>query len=372
MVSAPPVGCHPQGFWAEVECAFLNTYQARWQYVADTLGLGFAQGKTLFWRRADLEAAGGIAHARRRSGGRRRHRPSSCAPPAARCASSMRRSSSRSARARCADVWNRQVRWARLRRDSFPAFYLPGDRRRRCAAAGRRRRSSLSPPAIPVARRAAAFLRALVRRGNAAGRRRRLASARSLYPLHAILRDLMLPVLWVKGWRGRGFVWRGNAMSVDEAPTEKADAHTSRRMLTANDIALVRASFANVLPIKDVAADLFYSAPVRDRAAAARDVSGGSDRAEEEADGDDRRRGRRTARPRHARAARQGARGAPCRLRRHSRALRASSASADVDAGARLGDAFTPDVRSPGRKVYGVLAGAMQAGAAEVAEMRAA
>ena len=30
-------------------------------------------------------------------------------------------------------------------------------------------------------------------------------------------------------------------------------------MLTANDIALVRASFAKVLPIKDVAADLFYN-----------------------------------------------------------------------------------------------------------------
>ena len=30
-------------------------------------------------------------------------------------------------------------------------------------------------------------------------------------------------------------------------------------MLTANDIALVRTSFAKVLPIKDVAADLFYN-----------------------------------------------------------------------------------------------------------------
>ena len=30
-------------------------------------------------------------------------------------------------------------------------------------------------------------------------------------------------------------------------------------MLTANDIALVRASFAKVLPIKDAAADLFYN-----------------------------------------------------------------------------------------------------------------
>ena len=36
----------------------LNAYQARWQYFADFLGLGFAQGKTLFWRKSDLESAG--------------------------------------------------------------------------------------------------------------------------------------------------------------------------------------------------------------------------------------------------------------------------------------------------------------------------
>ncbi|MFX9065588.1 glycosyltransferase, partial [Acinetobacter baumannii] len=41
-------------------CAFLNTYQARWQYAADTLGFGFAQGKTMMFRRRDLEAAGGL------------------------------------------------------------------------------------------------------------------------------------------------------------------------------------------------------------------------------------------------------------------------------------------------------------------------
>jgi len=60
MVSAPPIGSHPHGFWAQLECAFLNTYQARWQYTADTLGLGFAQGKTLFYRRSDIERAGGL------------------------------------------------------------------------------------------------------------------------------------------------------------------------------------------------------------------------------------------------------------------------------------------------------------------------
>src|SRR5262249_41084109 len=60
LVCSPPIGCRPVGFWAGLECAFLNTYQVRAQYVADALGLGFAQGKTMLWRRADLERAGGI------------------------------------------------------------------------------------------------------------------------------------------------------------------------------------------------------------------------------------------------------------------------------------------------------------------------
>ncbi|MFZ0070501.1 MAG: ceramide glucosyltransferase, partial [Xanthobacteraceae bacterium] len=34
-----------------------------------------------------------------------------------------------------------------------------------------------------------------------------------LYPLHALVRDLALPALWVSGWRGSPFVWRGNAVS---------------------------------------------------------------------------------------------------------------------------------------------------------------
>src|SRR5580704_10248240 len=60
LVASPPIGARPHGFWAEIECAFLNTYQARWQYLVDSFGRGFAQGKTMLWRRADLEQAGGI------------------------------------------------------------------------------------------------------------------------------------------------------------------------------------------------------------------------------------------------------------------------------------------------------------------------
>src|SRR5262249_61842773 len=60
LVCSPPVGSVPQNLWAELECAFLNTYQARWQCFADVIGLGFAQGKAMLWRRDLLDAAGGI------------------------------------------------------------------------------------------------------------------------------------------------------------------------------------------------------------------------------------------------------------------------------------------------------------------------
>src|SRR5260370_1564964 len=44
LVCSPPVGCRPVGFWSGLECAFLNPYQVRAQYVAAALGLGFSQG----------------------------------------------------------------------------------------------------------------------------------------------------------------------------------------------------------------------------------------------------------------------------------------------------------------------------------------
>ena len=60
IVSAPPIGSAPGSFAAEIECAFLNTYQARWQYAGETFGFGFAQGKSMLWRRDILDSRGGI------------------------------------------------------------------------------------------------------------------------------------------------------------------------------------------------------------------------------------------------------------------------------------------------------------------------
>src|SRR5262249_6817121 len=122
LVSAPPVGSHPGSVWAELECTFLNTHQARWQYTADGVGMGFAQGKTMLWRRRDLEAAGGIW---------------ALASEAAEDAAATKVVRAAGLRVSLPDraflqplgvrsawqVWSRQVRWARLRRSSFPGYF---------------------------------------------------------------------------------------------------------------------------------------------------------------------------------------------------------------------------------------------------------
>jgi ceramide glucosyltransferase len=122
MVSAPPIGCQPQGVAAEFECAFLNTYQARWQYAADSLGIGYAQGKNMLWRRKDLEAGGGIEALARepaedaastvvvRGLGLRVHLADGAFPQPL-------------GRRTASGVWGRQVRWARLRKVTFPGLF---------------------------------------------------------------------------------------------------------------------------------------------------------------------------------------------------------------------------------------------------------
>jgi len=224
MISAPPIGSHPQGFWAQMECVFLNTYQARWQYTADTIGLGFAQGKTLFYRRSDIEAAGGLR---------------ALAAEAAEDAASTKimRASGRRVRLvdapfqqplgerRRGDVWDRQVRWARLRRDSFTSFY--------CLEAT----SGAVLPLIAALFIAIASGYSVI--GAAAlfltiwyGAEILLCAAAGwhlplLYPVHAMLRDALLPVLWVEGWREATFVWRGNAMTLDEGSTASNEASSA-------------------------------------------------------------------------------------------------------------------------------------------------
>ena len=211
LVCSPPIGCLPDGFWAELECAFLNGYQARWQYLADGLGFGFAQGKTLFWRRSDLERAGGI-HALgtevaedaastkivRAAGLRvRLVNPPAYQPLGA-----------RSAR----EVWKRQLRWARLRRATFPLYFAPE------LLAG-----AMAPIAAfifvasqtDVATLPATVLFATLWYGAEYALTFTVGWPVSRYFfVCALSRDFLLPVLWLDAWRSNQFEWRGTTMHV--------------------------------------------------------------------------------------------------------------------------------------------------------------
>ena len=212
LVASPPVGCRPQGFWAELECAFLNTYQARWQYVVDSFGRGFAQGKTMLWRRADLEAAGGITALANEVA------EDAAATKIVRDAGLKVRLIDRPLEQplgyrSAAEVWNRQVRWARLRRASFLAYFLP-----ELLSGG-----VLPMIAVGIVAYAAGLPVALSMIAFGTlwyGAEMLLAAAAewhvtALYPLVGLTRDLLLPVLFFSALRGNGFVWRGNEMQVE-------------------------------------------------------------------------------------------------------------------------------------------------------------
>jgi ceramide glucosyltransferase len=213
IVCSPPIGSAPETFAAEIECAFLNTYQARWQYAAEALGLGFAQGKTMLWRRAVLEAGGGIEAlgaeiAEDAAATKLIHKAGLSAHLVN--GPFQQPLGSRSWR----DVWGRQVRWSRLRRATFPLHFAPELLTSGLFAIGA---AFFAAPAWGLDGLTAVALAALGWYGPeaalayAAGWRLGLWS-----PLAWIARDLALPVLWMQAWASDDFVWRGNSMSVSE------------------------------------------------------------------------------------------------------------------------------------------------------------
>jgi ceramide glucosyltransferase len=209
LVSSPAIGCSPGNMWAELECAFLNTYQARWQCFGDSIGMGFAQGKTMLFRRNLLKSAGGIR---------------ALAFEAAEDAAATKLVRKTGLRVRvvdrpfpqplgqrtAAEVWRRQLRWARLRRHTFRIYFLPeiaSGAVPPLAAYAILAASSDWPLADVLTAFGAIWYGAEAVLAYAAGWH---LSWRS--PLVWLLRDLLLPVLWSASWLGNGFVWRGTPM----------------------------------------------------------------------------------------------------------------------------------------------------------------
>ena len=213
LVVSMPIGSRPDGFWAIVECAVLNTFQARWQYGAEAIGIGFAQGKNMMWRREVLERAGGVR--------------------ALACEIAEDAASTKIVRAQGLDirlvdmpfeqplgrrtareVYLRHARWARLRRATFPAYFAPEFMN-----------GSFAPVALGgfaglhfelnVALVAVAILASLHIAEMALAR----VCGWTLdwrTPFALLVRDALLPVMFVDACLFDDFVWHGSQMSVRE------------------------------------------------------------------------------------------------------------------------------------------------------------
>lgn len=216
LVCSMPLGTKPDGFWAEVECAFLNGFQARWQYAAEAAGSGYAQGKSMLWNRRFLDDRGGLialgveaaedaaaTKLVRRAGARvhlvDRPFPQPIGPR------------------RSADVWRRQLRWARLRRVTFPPLYLLECFTSPLVAAGGL--ALVGPtPYLGLAGLALCY-------GAEIGLVRRLGWQAAPRVLPAMLmRDIVLPAIWLAGFVGREVSWHGRTVPVARAAKQGAPA----------------------------------------------------------------------------------------------------------------------------------------------------
>ncbi len=222
LVCSPPLGSRPIGFWAHVECAFLNGSQGRWQYAAEAIGIGFAQGKSMLWNKPLLEDHGGI-----------RALAAEIAEDAA--STKLVRNAGLKVhlvstpfeqplgRRHAGEIWSRQARWARLRRVTFPHYFAPEIL------------TGALPPLLFAVAAAAMMEMSLVATAFAV-----LAlmyvpelalAALNRWPISfhtlpaMIARDMVMPLVWARSWIGTAVAWRGNVMTIGTAESTLAGPH---------------------------------------------------------------------------------------------------------------------------------------------------
>lgn len=122
LVASVTIGRQPENFSADIECAAINGYVARFLLAASTLGIGFGIGATVLFSRRDFERAGGIARVADAVG--EDHAISKMLAVIGRKTAIAGGVEQILGHRRFSDVWNRQLRWAVCRRcEASAVFY---------------------------------------------------------------------------------------------------------------------------------------------------------------------------------------------------------------------------------------------------------
>ena len=212
LLTAVPVATEPRGFVGELEAAFFNSGGARWLVAADRLGHGTGVGQTMLLRRRDLERIGGIdamaagvcedaalAAAIRRAGlAVRMARDPGWHPVG---------------RRRFRDFWQRHLRWQCCRKyHALPLFV--------CEPAASPLGTALAGgiwwgwfadlPVVPLiaAHLAAWFVI------EAAYTRAQGWHLSWLSPVAWLVREALIPALWLRAAIARSLMWRGQRIDL--------------------------------------------------------------------------------------------------------------------------------------------------------------
>jgi ceramide glucosyltransferase len=121
LVVSVPLGMEPENFAAEIECAAMNGYVARFLLAASVLGMGFGIGAAMLFSRRDFERAGGIARIARAAG--EDHAISKMLAGIGRKTVIAGTVEQIIGTRNLSGVWNRQLRWAVCRRCEEPAIF---------------------------------------------------------------------------------------------------------------------------------------------------------------------------------------------------------------------------------------------------------
>jgi ceramide glucosyltransferase len=227
LVSAAIVGVAPSGMAAELDAAFMNSFNARYFQAADRLGFAYAIGKTLLFRKTDLDAVGGVealADGMAEDSVLREKIAAAGYGTVLAPSPALQELGRRS----YIEVWRRHVRWMAHRRShALPAFigellqayFFPWGIVGAVGAAG----LGVSAPIGWLATWLAWFA------VDSAGARAAGWPLSWRYPLVWTLRELMLPAMWVTvlfkktiSWRQRDVLLHPSELGRQAAPSAAA------------------------------------------------------------------------------------------------------------------------------------------------------